>query len=199
MSAKQNWQDKIKARNEQLHNSPTAKAVFPMGIPGQPVERSDEDASEKTIREIADQVLDSEKQNGRNAEVQNSAEAQEQNSREAEQQTSVLTEVQKTAPAEVHKSVSAELHISADAEIQKPSPAEMQKTADAEMQTSVSAEQQKSRSAEMQKAKDFRRMTIHVPNNQFKQLKQISLDEDLTMLEIGEEMVNVYIAHKLGK
>lgn len=115
-------------------------------------------------------------QNSKNANEQNSVEAEKQNSKDAEQHEFALAEEQTSATTE------------------------MQTGKDAKQQTSADTDAQNSRSTKEQNGKyaNLRRITFHIPEELFRQLKLISVEEDLTMLEIGAQMAQEYVERKRG-
>lgn len=105
-------------------------------------------------------------QNSKNAKEQTVADAKQQNSKSAEKQNFVL--------------------------------ANEQTSASAEKQTSVDAKEQNNKSTKEQNNKyaNLRRITFHIPEELFRKLKLIAIEEDLTMLEIGAQMAQEYIDRK---
>lgn len=116
----------------------------------------------------------------------------EQNSKNANQQIFVDAKKQDSKIAEEQNFALAKEQTSATTEKQTP--------VDAEEQISKNANQQKSKTAKEQNGKgdNLRRITFHIPEELFKQLKLVAVEEDMTMLEIGAEMARDYIRKRKG-
>lgn len=99
-----------------------------------------------------------------------------------DKQSSKVADEQKLADANEQNSKTAEQQNIAETELQN--------RADANQQTNAGAKEQTSRYA------NLRRITFHIPEDVFKQLKLIAVEEDLTMLEIGAQMAREYVERK---
>ncbi|WP_067936510.1 hypothetical protein [Alicyclobacillus kakegawensis] len=99
-----------------------------------------------------------------------------------DEQINKSADVQKVASAKEQNSKTTEQRNVANAELQNHAVANQQNDADAKEQNSKYA--------------NLRRITFHIPEEVFKQLKMIAVEEDLTMLEIGAQMAREYVERK---
>lgn len=110
----------------------------------------------------------------------------------------LIGEQQNLVNAKQQNSKTANKQNFVNAEKQESKTADEQNFATAQQQTLAAADKQNGKYANVQNSKyaNLRRITFHIPEEVFKQLKLISIEEDLTMLEIGAQMALAYVNQK---